>query len=124
MTITLNGSGVGNILTGFSLQSDGNIVPGTVTITDTINANVYTDPALDGTLSPSGTINYATGVITIVASAGNTVRVVFRYTPDLPVMGLEELKLEPTFFPIFNFRIFHNIFDFPLTFVPLTLFCV
>lgn len=99
VTITLNGSGVGNILTGFSLQSDGNIVPGTVTITDTINANVYTDPALDGTLSPSGTINYATGVITIVASAGNTVRVVFRYTPDLPVMGLEELKLEPTSFP-------------------------
>lgn len=99
VTITLNGSGVGNILTGFSLQANGNIVPGSVTITDTIGVVVYTDPALDGNLSPSGTINYATGVITIAAAAGNTVNAVFLYYPDLPVMGLEELKLSVTNFP-------------------------
>ncbi|HMG16083.1 MAG TPA: hypothetical protein VK590_11585, partial [Saprospiraceae bacterium] len=62
-TITLNGGGAGNLLTGFSLQPDGNIVPGSVTIT--IGGNVYTDPNQDGTLTgPNpGTINYATGAI-------------------------------------------------------------
>ena len=39
-TITLNGSGVGNILTGFSLEANGNIVPGSVSITDTNTAIV------------------------------------------------------------------------------------
>lgn len=101
-TITLNGSGVGNLLTGFSLQADGNIVPGTVTIT--IGGNVYTDPTLDGFLTPTGTggvnlINYATGVITIPGEAGNAASAVFRYTPDLPVMGLEELTIGINYFP-------------------------
>jgi hypothetical protein len=87
-TITLNGSGVGNILTGFSLQTNGNIVRGSVTIT--VGFNTYTDPLQNGTLSPSGSINYATGVITILAEAGNNASAVFRYYPDLPVMGLED----------------------------------
>jgi len=97
-TITLNGSGVGNILTGFGLQSTGNIVPGSVTITDTISAAVYTDPAMNGNLSPSGTINYSTGVITIAASAGNTVSATFLYYPSIPVMGLRDLLLNSTEF--------------------------
>lgn len=97
-TITLNGSGSGNLLTGFSLQSNGNIVPGSVTITAP-GPNVYTDPAMDGTLSPSGTINYATGAITILAQANNAVSVVFRYYPDLPVLGLEDLELSTNAFP-------------------------
>lgn len=96
-TITLNGSGVGNILTGFSLQTNGNIIPGTVTIT--VGLNVYTDPAMDGTLSPSGSINYASGQITILAEAGNNASAVFRYYPDLPVLGLEDLLLPNTQFP-------------------------
>lgn len=87
-TITLNGSGTGNLLTGFTLQTNGNIVPGSVTITN--GGNVYTDPAMDGTLSPSGSINYATGSITILAEAGNAVTAVFNYYPDLPVMGLRD----------------------------------
>jgi len=58
-TIILSVAGVGNILTGFTLQTNGNIVPGTVTITN--GGNIYTDPAMDGSLSPSGSINYATG---------------------------------------------------------------
>ncbi len=98
-TITLNGSGVGNLLTGFSLEANGNIVPGSVTITQAAPPVVYTDPSMDGNLSPSGTINYATGVVTIAASAGNTVSATFLYTPDLPVMGLEELTLGINFFP-------------------------
>lgn len=98
-TITLNGSGAGNLLTGFSLQSDGNIVPGSVTIT--IGGNVYTDPNQNGTLTgPNpGTINYATGAIVIPAEAGNNASAIFRYTPDLPVMGLEEFTIPSNAFP-------------------------
>ncbi len=98
-TITLNGSGAGNLLTGFSLQANGNIIPGSVVITDTMTAIVYTDPAMNGTLSPSGTINYATGDITIAAAAGNTITAIFRYYPDLPVMGLEDLTLNVNQYP-------------------------
>lgn len=96
-TITLNGSGAGNLLTGFSLQTNGNIVPGSVTIT--VGLNVYTDPAMDGTLSPSGSINYASGAIVIAAEAGNAASAVFRYYPNLPVMGLEEFVSPTNDFP-------------------------
>lgn len=97
-SITLNGSGVGNLLTGFSLQTNGNIVPGSVIITAP-GPILYTDPSMDGTLTPSGTINYATGVITIVAEAGNAVSASFNYYPDLPVMGLEDFVSTSTQFP-------------------------
>lgn len=103
-TITLNGSGAGNILTGFSLESTGNIVPGTVTITASGGPTVYTDPTIDGYLTPTGTggpntINYATGDILIPAQAGNTATVVFSYYPCLPVMGLEDFVLSSSAFP-------------------------
>ncbi len=97
-TITLNGSGVGNLLTGFSLQTNGNIVPGSVTITAP-GPTVYTDPAMDGTLSPTGTINYATGQITIAAQANDAVSVLFNYYPDLPEMGLRDFISPTSQFP-------------------------
>lgn len=88
----------GNLLTGFGLQANGNIVPTTVTITLSGGA-VYTDPLGDGTLlrnglASTGTINYATGDFTVdIADAGQTYNAIFRYFPDLPVMGLEDLIL-------------------------------
>lgn len=93
-TITLDGSGQGNLLTGFGLQTNGNIVPGSVGIIAPGPTN-YLDPTMDGYLTPTGTggpntINYATGLITIPAEAGNPVFAIFRYYPDLPVMGLED----------------------------------
>ena len=100
-TITLNGGGVGNLLTGFSLQTNGNIVPGSVTLTGP--GGPFTDPTMDGFLTPTGTsgpntINYATGVITIPAQAGSSYSAVFRYYPDLPVMGLEDfVRTDPSF---------------------------
>lgn len=97
-TITLNGSGMGNILTGFSLQTNGNIVPGSVTITAP-GPTLYTDPSMDGTLSPSGSINYATGAITIAAQAGASVSAIFNYYPDLPAMGLEDFISNSNQFP-------------------------
>jgi hypothetical protein len=96
-TITLNGSGVGNLITGFSLETNASIVPGSVTITAP-GPTVYTDPDEDGTLSPSGSINYSTGVITIAAEAGSAVSAVFRYFPALPVMGLEDFDRQSTLY--------------------------
>jgi len=93
-----------NILTGFGLEA-GNIVPGTVTITDSTTPLVYTDPTKDGYLTPTGTgglntINYATGDITLTSSiATATISVKFRYYPALPSMGLEDLQLTATQFP-------------------------
>lgn len=97
-TINLS-SGAANILTGFSLQTNGNIVPGSVTIT--AGATVYTDPAMDGTLTGGlgGTINYATGAITIVGGGSAAISAVFLYYPDLPVMGLEQVNLTALQFP-------------------------
>lgn len=98
-TITLDGSGNGNLLTGFSLQANGNIVPGSVVIFDTVSSITYTDPAMNGTLSPSGTINYATGAILIAAAAGHTINATFIYYPDLPVMGLRDFIFNSAQFP-------------------------
>jgi len=98
-------AGAGNILVNASwtLQTNGNIVPGSVTIVNTTVPQTYTDAAMDGTLSGNlggtGTINYSTGAITITGGAGNSVSATFRYYPDLPVMGLEELILEVNQFP-------------------------
>ena len=127
-TITLNGSGVGNILTGFGLQVNGNIVPGSVTITASIGPVVYTDPTMDGYLTPTGTsgpntIVYSTGVITIPAQAGATVSVQFSYYPDLPVMGLRDLSLDTTAFPgtlAFDTKYAYNI----LTVTPYSIYSV
>lgn len=91
-TITLNGSGTGNILSGFSLT--GNLIPTTITITN--GGNNYTDTDGDGILYKaavaSGTVNYASGSVTISAEAGNAVSAVFRYYPVKPVMGLRQFN--------------------------------
>lgn len=98
-TILLNGSGQGNILTGFSLETNAGLSIGSITIVDIVSAITYTDPAMNGKLSPSGNINYASGAIAIAAAAGHTVRVTFNYYPNLPVMGLEDLILTVNQFP-------------------------
>jgi hypothetical protein len=97
------GNGTGNILTGFGLQSSGNIVPGSVQIGDLTIAQVYTDLLMDGTLQGNlggtGTINYATGSILITGAAGHSVYAVFIYYPGLPVLGLEEFLTNSVQFP-------------------------
>lgn len=122
-TIILDGTGAGNLLTGFALQANGNIVPGSITIT--VGANVYTDPTMDGFLTPAGTggpntINYATGVILIPSEAGNASSAIFRYFPDLPVMGLEDFVMPTNAFPgtiAFDTKYSYNIvtaFPYPI----------
>lgn len=97
------GNGTGNILTGYGLQPNGNIVPGSVTIGDVTSGDTYADPGKDGILvgtpAGSGTINYSTGDIIISGAAGHTIFSVFNYYPDLPVMGLRDLNLNATQFP-------------------------
>jgi hypothetical protein len=105
VSVTLDGTGSANFLTGFALQTNGSIVPGTVTFTDSNTGDVYTDPAMNGTLlgtpAGSGTINYATGIINIgVGNAGHIITTVsFVYNPALPVMGLEFFFPNPTVNP-------------------------
>lgn len=96
-------AGAANLLSGFSLQVNGNIVPGSVTINDITVPQTYTDPLMDGTLSGNlggmGTINYATGDITISGGGAHAITALFNYFPDLPVMGLEDLSLTSSQFP-------------------------
>lgn len=89
-------AGAGNLITAFSLQANGAIVPGSVTLTDSTAGNTYTDNSLGiltGVPGGTGTINYASGAITISGGAGNTINAVsFNYYPDLPVLGLRDFK--------------------------------
>jgi hypothetical protein len=94
-TITLNVFGAGNLITGFGLQSNASIVPGSVTLLASIGPTTYTDPTEDGFLTPTGTgglntINYSNGVILIPGQPLSTVTAIFEYYPNLPVMGLED----------------------------------
>lgn len=101
-----NTGGAGNILARnlifeFSLELSAQIVPGSVVIT--IGLITYTDNGLGILVSSgigSGTINYATTVVTISGSTPATpANITFNYFPDLPVMGLEELSLDASNFP-------------------------
>lgn len=100
-TITLNGSGNGNLITAFSLDTTLSIVPGSVILTN--GGTDYTDPDEDGVLEtgglPAGTINYTTGNVSIAAEAGNALTAVFDYYPNLPVMGLERVVDSASTFP-------------------------
>lgn len=103
--ITFDGSGNANLLTGFTtLEPNASIVEGSVTIIGSIGPTTFTDPTMDGFLTPTGTggpntINYATGAILIPAQAGGTATATFTYFPTLPVLGLEGLTLTATQFP-------------------------
>lgn len=93
--------GDGNLFTGFSLQTNAGLIPGSISIV--VGANTYTDPGLSGILvgapGGSGTVNYGSGDITISGGAGSAVTAIFRYYPNLPVLGLEDLILDPSTFP-------------------------
>ena len=96
--ITLTGqsltAGSINLITAFSLESTSSIVPGSITITGGTDGTVYTDPDENGTLKATGgsgtggTINYATGVLTIIGGGTETLTGEFLYYPGLPVMGI------------------------------------
>jgi hypothetical protein len=96
-------AGAANILTGFAtFQTNAQLVPGSITIIDITAGNTYTDNSLGiltGVPAGTGTVNYATGTITITGGAGDTISASFSYYPILPVLGLEELILQGMQFP-------------------------
>jgi len=102
VTILLNGSGAGNLISGFGIEAGANIVPGTTVIVDRDSVlpplQTYRDLLSNGFLTPTGTggpntINFATGAILIPAAAGHNVTAEFIYYPNLPVMGLEDFNV-------------------------------
>lgn len=104
--ITLDGAGAGNILfnASWTLETNANIVPGSVRIDDIDSPGLfYIDPDANGILvgdpSGAGTINYATGAILIAVSLGHRVTAQFNYYPNLPVMGLEDFIRSTNAFP-------------------------
>ena len=67
-----------NLISVLSLETTATIVPGSISLVGSADGTTYTDPAKNGTLvatgggGSGGTINYATGVLTITAGAGET----------------------------------------------------
>jgi hypothetical protein len=124
-TPTINlAAGAANLLTGFSIESRGNIVPGTVIIHDVTASITYIDNGngnLIGSPSGTGTINYATGAITIFGGGSDTINANFDYTPNLPVMGIEDFVVSNnafpgtiTFDPTYAYQI-NTAFPYPIT---------
>jgi hypothetical protein len=96
--LTLTG-GAGNLITGFGLKTNSSIVPGSISVD--VGGNTYTEPSSpDGTLTDgtggTGTINYATGAITITGGGAGPLTGTFSYFPDLPVLGLEDFVVNPS----------------------------
>lgn len=95
-------AGAGNLITQYTLGASATIVPGSINLA-VAGDQTYTDPNLDGTLTGSsggtGTINYATGAFTAGATNGQ-VTGFFNYFPGLPVMGLEDLNITASLYPL------------------------
>lgn len=102
ITINVNSSSFSSYTSGGSLYVQAPIVPGSIDIT--VGSNTYTDPSKNGTLagSPSGTgtINYATGDITISGGGSDDVTGSYSYYPLLPVMGLEDFFSSGSQYPL------------------------
>jgi hypothetical protein len=94
--VTLNGAGAGtvNLISRYGLPATSTITPASISFSDGVNT--YTEPATpNGTLvgapGGSGTINYATGAVTITGGAANGNLIgFFDYFPGQPVVGLED----------------------------------
>lgn len=83
-----------NLVAALSLEATATIVQGSINLVGSVDGTTYTDPAMDGNLvatggtGTGGSINYATGILTIVGGAGQTMTGTIEYYPGLPVMGI------------------------------------
>lgn len=107
----LDGAGnfSGNIfsLLGISASEPGaSMVPGSLTLVTAGILNWAEANPPNGTITsgsgPTGTINYATGQLSIAVGAlfGVAVTATFSYYPSLPVMGLENLNIVSDSYPL------------------------
>lgn len=89
--ITASGSLVAGVIT---LTSP--VVPGSINIVGGSDGTTYTDPIKNGNLTATGgtgsggTINYATGLLTVTGGGTETISGTYSYFPMLPVMGIED----------------------------------
>jgi hypothetical protein len=83
-----------NLKTALSLVATSSIVPGSISVTGSVDGTLYTDPGNAGVLvatggtGTGGTINYATGVLTINGGGAETITGTVQEYPGLPVMGI------------------------------------
>lgn len=98
-----------NLITALSLEAIASIVPGSINVVGSIDGTTYRDTNRDGILiatggtGTGGTINYATGLLTIAAGGGQTITGIISYYPNLPVMGIRTREIngqakDPTVF--------------------------
>jgi len=99
-TTTGGGTFSGNIFTILGLgTSQPNASIALETITVTVGTDIFTEPSpangtLTGNTGGAGTINYATGAVTLTGAPGTTaITITFGYYPDLPVLGLEDFDI-------------------------------
>ena len=95
MTLNVNSTGFTPYSSGGTAILSGgvSIVPGSISVT--VGVNLYEEPippdgTLIGTPGGTGTINYATGAITIAGGGAGPLIGTFDYFPGLPVMGLKD----------------------------------
>lgn len=102
LSLTLNTGQSVNLISALSLGATASIEPGSINITGSTDGTTYTDPTLDGVLLATGgtgvggSINYATGLLTITAGGGQNITGTFNYFPGLPVMGLRSREITST----------------------------
>lgn len=115
-TVQVGGTFTGTIKTLLSLNSAASIAPKTLVIT-VAAGETFTDVNGNGTLTGSaggtGTINYATTVVSLTtnpASAGQNVTSTFGYYPNLPSMGIRNHQQEEINYPRTVF--FNTLFSY------------
>lgn len=92
VTIVLSGGGAGNILSGIIAGPptipNATVTPGSVTVTDNVNGNIYTDPDGDGVLYQNGATSVAVTNMT-VSGAGNQVTLTLASNPFIITQFVE-----------------------------------
>lgn len=98
-TVTLT-AGAANLISSLSLGSLASISPGTISLVGGTDGTTYTDSLQNGTLTATGgtgtggTINYATGILSIVGGGTETLTGTIGYFPGLPVMGIRIREIQ------------------------------
>lgn len=124
---------VSHALSGGSFTLSAPVVPGTINLVGGTDGTTYTDPLKNGTLTATGgtgtggTINYATGVITINAGGTETLTGTISYYPSLPVMGLEDFLtniLIAPFLVAFDTRYSYQFNQLTNTFYDVTFYAI
>jgi len=89
-----------NLISALGLESTSTIVPGSINLVGGTDSTTYTDPGLNGVLTATGgsgtggSINYATGLLTITAGGAEAITGTIQYYPGLPVMGIRIRELQ------------------------------